>query len=226
MVAILGHSTELASANAVSQLSAISLASVLDQSSDCVKLVSVDGIIQYMNRNGQCAMEIDDFCSIEGLAWDDMWPEGAREQIHSAYVEAIAGRTAKFRAFCPTAKGAERWWDVSVSPVADDNGVIAGFLSISRDVTENQKSREALLIASAELKHRLKNTYQMITSLLTISSRGSAVNEEFSRAMAIRIGAISRAQTIFVDDEAPCDLHHLIPTLITPFGNEWLPRSV
>lgn len=38
--------------------------------------------------------------------------------------------------------------------------------------------------------------------------------------MAARLGAISRAQTLFADSEAPCDLDELIHTLISPFGNE------
>lgn len=217
---ILENSIQSAPASAVSGLSAISLANILDQSIDCVKLISIDGAIQYINANGQCALEIDDFCAIKGLAWVSMWPEAAHQRIHDSYIEATAGGFAKFRAYCPTAKGASRWWDVSVSPVTDNNGQIAGFLAVSRDVAENQASREALTIAASELKHRLKNTYQMIGSLLVLTSRGNAVNEEFALQMAARLGAISRAQTLFADSEAPCDLEQLIPMLVSPFGNE------
>lgn len=208
---------------AVSRLSAVSLASILDQSVDCVKLINVDGAIQYANANGLCAMEIDDFRDIDGLAWDQLWPDEARQQIRDCYGEASAGRIGKFRAFCPTAKGTPRWWDVSVSPVSDDKGHIAGYLAVSRDITENYNSREALQIAAAELKHRLKNTYQMIASLLVMTSRGNAANEEFAEQMAIRLNAISRAQTLFADDESSCDLHQLITMLVSPFGNEASP---
>ena len=43
------------------ELSPSVLFSVLTASPDCIKLLSTDGTLEYMNKNGQCAMEIDDF---------------------------------------------------------------------------------------------------------------------------------------------------------------------
>ena len=206
---------------AVGRLSAVSLASVLDQSVDCIKFINLDGTIQYMNGNGLCAMEIDDFCSIRGAIWADLWPEEARRLILASYAEAATGKTVRFRAFCPTAKGAPRWWDVSVSRVTDTEGRFAGYLSVSRDVTANQQSREALTIAAAELRHRLRNTYQMAASLLTVMARGDDHNKEFARQMAARLGALSAAQLLFADNNASCDLEDLIPALVRPFGSEY-----
>ncbi|RYG03398.1 MAG: PAS domain S-box protein [Caulobacteraceae bacterium] len=150
----------------VSGLSSVALASVLDQSMDCVKLVGLDGAIQYMNANGLCAMEVDDFCAIEGQPWASLWPEDARSSILKSMATANEGVTARFRAFCPTAKGEPRWWDVSVSAVTDGDGRQAGYLSVSRDVTESETAREALEVAATELKRRLANTYAMIGGLL------------------------------------------------------------
>lgn len=207
-------------AHSVSRLSSVSLANVLDQSVDCVKLVDLDGTVQYMNGNGLCAMEVDEFCAINGTAWADLWPEAARLDILASYVKAAGGETARFRAYCPTAKGSPRWWDVSVSGVNDSEDQLVGFLAVSRDVTSNQLSREALMIAGEELKHRLKNTYQTIASLLMLNARGNAENEEFAQQMAARLSAVSRAQTLFADNDAPCDLEELISTLVTPFGSD------
>ena len=54
----------------------------------------------------------------------------------------------RFRAFCPTAKGSPRWWDVTISSVLNDEGDPAGYLAVSRDVTENQLGFEALDVAA------------------------------------------------------------------------------
>ena len=212
--------TESALATAVSSLSAVSLASVLDQSIDCFKLLTFDGKIHYMNYNGLCAMEIDDFSAVAGMFWADLVPEPARQTLIDSYPEAAAGKTVQFRAFIPTLKGGLRWWDISVSPVTDNEGRIAGLLSVSRDVTANHQSREALKIAAAEMKHRLRNTYQMIASLMVMTARGNAIHEAFARQMADRLGALSRAQSLFTDKDAPCELDKLIAALITPFGND------
>lgn len=205
---------------AVSPLSAISMASVLDQSGDCFKILTIDGKIQYMNNNGLCAMGIDDFEAVEGTLWADLLPEPARQKLIDSYREAATGQIVQFRAFIPTVKKIPRWWDVSVSPVADGDGAIVGFLSISRDVTFSHQGHEALKIAAAEMKHRLSNTYQTISSLMVLTARGDASHEAFAKQMADRLGALGRAQALFTDDDAPCDLDKLIPALVTPFGND------
>ncbi len=207
-------------ANAVSALSAVSLASVLDQSGDCFKLLTMDGKIQYMNDHGLCAMEIDDFKAVQGTSWADLLPDPARQTVIEAYRNAAAGRIVQFRAFIPTLKNSPRWWDVSVSPVANAKGNIVGFLSVSRDVTSSHQGREALKIAAAEMKHRLGNTYQTITSLMTLTARGDPNHEAFAKQMANRLGSLARAQALFTDNDAPCALDQLIPALVTPFGNE------
>lgn len=204
----------------VSRLSAISLANVLDQSVDCVKLVELDGTIQYMNVNGRCAMEVDDFCSIQGSTWAGLWPEATRADILASYVTAADGETARFRAYCPTARGTPRWWDVTVSGVNDCTDQLVGFMAISRDVTTNQASREALIIAADELKHRLKNTYQTIASLLVLTARGNREHEEFAKQMAARLSAVSRAQLLFAKSDAPCDLGELVHALVDPFRSD------
>lgn len=42
------------------------LGAVLDQSLDCIKVIGPTGRLDFMNRNGRCAMEIDDFALVAG----------------------------------------------------------------------------------------------------------------------------------------------------------------
>lgn len=208
---------------AVSSLSSVALAAVLDQSVDCVKLVGLDGAIQWMNFNGLCAMEIDHVEQVEGRPWAELWPEESRQMILGAYPQAALGQTIRFNAFCPTMKGKPKWWDVAVSPVTDQTGTHAGYLTVSRDITDTEIVREALEIAAAEMKHRLKNTYAMISSLLLGFAKGNADREAFAREMADRMSALSTAQALFVSDEAPLELERLIPALIAPFDRPSCP---
>jgi PAS domain S-box-containing protein len=205
--------------SAVGSLSSISLASVLDQSVDCVKVIGLDGSIRYMNGNGLCAMEIDDFCAIQGQQWSSLWPDEARQAIEASYDVAARGKPVRFNAFCPTAKGDPRWWDVTVSMVSDEGGSHAGYLSVSRDITENHAAKEASEIAAAEMKHRLKNTYMMVSSLMYGFARGDTAHEIFAREMGNRLGALSTAQSLFTSNEAPCGISDLIPALLGPFDN-------
>lgn len=211
--------THLDLTRALGALSSLSAASVLDQSVDCVKLIGLDGDIQYMNANGLCAIEGDDLASFIGLDWAGMWPDAAGAQIALSYTAAQAGEMANFRAFCPTDRGNPRWWDVSVSKVVDATGRHVGYLAVSRNVTEQHQSREALAVAAAEMTHRLKNTYMMVASLLTVFARGDAGNEAFADLMRARLGAIGTAQALFTSGEASCDVEVLVPALVAPFQN-------
>lgn len=195
------------------------LASFLDQSVDCVKLLDADGTIQYINPNGLGAMEIGDFAHVAGKSWTDLWPADVSGAILAAYDKARAGETARFSAYCPTAKGTPRWWDVSVSPVKDAAGNLSAYLSISRDVTEAELSRQALEIATAEMRHRLKNSYTVIGSLLSGFARGVPEREAFADDMISRLQAMAAAQILFVaKDHAPCSMAELIPALVAPFS--------
>src|SRR5947209_19776894 len=81
------------------------LSAILDQSPDCIKVLSAEGRLEYVNRNGQCALEIDDFSAMAGLEWPAMWPKEAQPLIHAAVEQARVSGSAELSAFCPTAKG-------------------------------------------------------------------------------------------------------------------------
>jgi PAS domain S-box-containing protein len=200
-------------------LSAETLAAALEQSVDCVKLVGIDGTIRWMNFNGQCAMDIDDFSAVSGRQWCDLWPAETQAAIIAAIADATNDKVVRFDAFCPTAKGAPRWWNVTVSKVRGPDSEHAGFLAISRDITETEANRQAMLVAAAELRHRLKNTYAMIGSLMLGFARGAPDRELFAEEMAARLLALSSAQSLFSTNNAPREIGDLIPALVSPFNS-------
>jgi signal transduction histidine kinase len=61
-------------------------------------------------------------------------------------------------------KGSDRWWDVVVSPILDEDGRVDRLMAVSRDVSEVHLAREALREADrrkddflAVLAHELRN---------------------------------------------------------------------
>lgn len=198
-------------------LTAETLASVLEQSTDCIKLIDPSGEIIWVNANGVCSLGFESLRELEGTPWTDLWPESIHEKILDAYRRATQGETVRFGAPCPTASGKPRWWEVSVSSVRNADGVHAGFLAMSRDITKAEMDREALNILMTEMRHRLRNTYTIMCSLMNGFARGSAENEIFAREMSERMIALAAAQSLFDKDETPRDLGTLMNALVAPF---------
>lgn len=200
-------------------LHAGSLASILEQSTDCVKLIGLDGTLIWMNANGLCAMEIEDFGQVCGQPWASFWNAAGQAAIAAALEEARAGTTSRFRAPCPTAKGSPRWWEVSVTCVSGPDGAAAGYLATSRDVTQGEADREALRVLLAEMRHRLKNSYALIGGLMLRLAKGNSEHEAFAGEMMKRLNALAASQSLFEAEGALVRLAALIGALADPFEN-------
>jgi PAS domain S-box-containing protein len=118
---------------------------ILESSSDCIKLIDLDGKLQYMNAWGKCIMEIDDFSLFLNSDWISLWPETSRLDIEAAIATAKTGQKGRFQGFRPTAKGTPKWWDVVVTPVLDESGQISQFLSVSRDISDRKQAEQEIL---------------------------------------------------------------------------------
>lgn len=198
------------------------LAAVLDQSADCIKVIGPLGTLDYMNRNGRCAMGIDDFSAVAGKSWWDLWPTEAQPVIKEAVARAQAGENSRFEAFCPTGKGEPRWWDVSVAPLRDEQGRLQGLISVSRDVTAGVTARELRENTSAEMRHRLQNAYMLTSAIIMASARGTPDREEFAREIVDKLQRLGIAQSLLLDAEklGNPSLDALVRRLTEPFcGN-------
>lgn len=196
------------------------LATVLDQSEDCVKILDPAGRVDFMNRNGRCSMEIDDFCSIAGQSWDALWPDEAAENIRDAVLAARAGRSTRFEAFCPTAKGTPKWWDVQVSPVRDEHGEVLAILSVSRDVTDRHHAMDSLHTMAHEMRHRLRNAYAVSGAIALASGREDPGHGEFAEALAQRLNSLSAVQGSLIDPGEREQLPALIARIAQAYDSQ------
>jgi two-component sensor histidine kinase len=164
-------------------------------------------------------MEIDDFTLVAGRLWWELWPQEAWPTVRDAFVRASAGEQVRFEAFCPTAKGTARWWDVSVSPLLDSSGALQGLVSISRDISQAVGNRELRDATAAEMRHRLQNAYALTSAIIMATARGSPDREAFARELVERLQKLGVAQSMLLDADksgAPT-LDVLVRRLTEPF---------
>ncbi len=174
------------------------LAALFDQSRDCIKVIGADGRLDYMTPNGRLAMEVDDFSQLAGRYWWDLWPPESQHLIRKSVVDGAAGRSSTFEAFCPTAKGTPRWWEVSVTPIVNGETVEA-LVSTSRDITERVRERQHLEEIAIEMRHRVRNAYAVCIALTALSSRADAGHEAFAASLSSRLENVAKAQSALLD---------------------------
>lgn len=194
------------------------LGAVLSQSPDCVKLIGLDGAILWMNPRGQCAMEIDNFDKVKGARWVSLWPAESSAHVAKSLEDAALRGEARFEAFCPTAKGSPRWWNVTVAKILDEAGAHIGYLSISRDVSDEELDRQHLATLAREMRHRLGNVFTVVGSMLGSLARGDVQNEAFASDMQQRLSALATTQLVFAEEGAVGNLATLSAGLLAPFN--------
>ena len=216
---IMADITERKQAEEALQASEAFSRSVLEASPDCVKVMGPDGTIEFMNGNGLKQLEIDDFSYCRGELWSSMWPEETRQVIARSVASAKGGRGSRFEAFCPTAKGTPKWWDVAVNPVFDAQQRFARIVSVSRDISDRKRHEEHLKLMMNELNHRVKNTLATVQSMASQTLRSSPSLAEARVRFEARLMSLSKAHDVLTRemwDGAP--LSDIVERAIMPYG--------
>jgi two-component system CheB/CheR fusion protein len=137
---------------------------VLESSPDCLKLLDREGRLQFMNVNGQCLLEIEDFAPLKGQAWTSLWPAQYAPLVMAALEKANRGEAARFQAQSPTAKGKLKWWDVIVAPVVagvSTDHPTGSLISVSRDLTDLKAVEDALRASEERFRNLADNIAQL-----------------------------------------------------------------
>lgn len=184
-------------------------AQLFQVSLDCIKVINLDGYIVQVNPGAADALELENVNDICGEKWVDLWPHESRTVVLDAVARATRGERVQFAAFCPTAKGTRRWWDIIVSPVRKDSGDIQSLLAVSRDVTEIYLVREALRDADvrkdeflAILAHELRNPLSaasMAATVLETQKLEPARTAQLGKLIARQVGHMSRLVEDLID---------------------------
>jgi PAS domain S-box-containing protein len=131
---------------------------ILRSSADCIKVLDMDGRLQYMNDAGLVLLQIGDFSLFQDRFWADLWEGEDREAALAALAAARAGDIGKFIGYCPTATGQPKWWDVQVTPMRDARGSCNRLLVIARDITEYKRVQESLHQSEERLERVIRGS--------------------------------------------------------------------
>jgi PAS domain S-box-containing protein len=184
-------------------------AQLFQSSFDCIKIIDLDGRLVQMNPGATDALELDDREALYGQEWTSLWPDDAKDAVNMAMATARACKRAQFSAYSPTFKGSDRWWDVVLSPLLDEDGRLDRLMAVSRDVSEVHLAREALREADrrkvdflAVLAHELRNplsTAGIAARLLETQQPDATRTAELGRLISRQVGHMSRLVEDLID---------------------------
>ncbi len=140
------------------ELTAEVMSAMLAATSDCVKILSPEGILLYINARGVDLMQFESADAVVGSNYANIWLEQDRERVDRAVQQAAAGAVTRFEGCCPDGNGKIKCWEVGLAPfqVAGDEMKI---VAISRDISAHRQRQLALNISEserelAELRHQ------------------------------------------------------------------------
>jgi PAS domain S-box-containing protein len=174
------------------------LRSMLDSSVDCIKVLDPSGIIQYINDGGVRLLSADSAEQLKGRNWLKRWSDSQEQAAAAALAEACAGRTGHFQGVAPDLRGAQKHWDVKLTPIRlqGEHDDIRFVLAITRDITDQRRAEQQRELLAAELDHRVKNILTVVSAIAHQTLRPPATLEKASELFVNRLSALSKAQAI------------------------------
>ncbi|HVV74219.1 MAG TPA: PAS domain-containing protein, partial [Verrucomicrobiae bacterium] len=117
----------------------------IEDSHDCIKVLDLEGRLLSMNAGGMKLLEICDLGPLMGSSWIDFWTGDDREAARQAVQAARQGGVGRFVGHFSTVRTrTPKWFDVSVSPILDRQGVPEALVAASRDVSIYKRAERAL----------------------------------------------------------------------------------
>ncbi|MBZ5525079.1 MAG: PAS domain S-box protein, partial [Acidobacteriia bacterium] len=138
------------------------LRAILHAEPECVKTLSLQGLIVEINPAGLAMIEADSAQQLLGKPIFDVVCEPYRASMERLYKSVLAGQTGNLDFEIIGLKGTRRYLRTHATPLRDHSGTIVSMLSISQDITERKKAEDALRDNEARFRALIENSSSVI----------------------------------------------------------------
>ena len=112
---------------------------IAESTGDCVKILALDGRIQYINSVGLRMLELPDGAPLLDRPLAGFFEGDVRRVAEAAVQDARGNGLGRFQYQMRTASGIVKWFDAVVTPITDEQGAVSQLLAISRDITARRR---------------------------------------------------------------------------------------
>jgi PAS domain S-box-containing protein len=178
---------------------------IIESSVDCVKVLDLQGRIQYMSPSGQRALEINNTSEFLNKNWVDFWKAEDRQRAENALAAARRGEVGCFQGDSTTPAGIRKSWDVRVAPALARNGEIERLVAVSRDITELRNVQQLAIQAeklaaagrlAATIAHEINNPLEAVTNFIYLAMTAKGLPAEVCRHLEIADRELARVARI------------------------------
>jgi PAS domain S-box-containing protein len=171
---------------------------IIESSRDCIKVLDLHGNLLFMSSGGQQLLEIDNIQPYLNSSWIDFWQPEDRAKVSEALAAAKTSGIGAFQAFCPSARGTPRWWDVIGTPICDADGQPEQVLLVSRDITERKRA-EAEAYKSERRYREVQMELAHANRVAAMGQLAASIAHEVKQPIAATM-TNARAALHFLDD--------------------------
>src|SRR5262245_11970592 len=191
---------------------------VLENTTDCIILLDLNGRLEFMSVGGMRVMEIDDFNQFRHCPWTDLWQNEQNQKAKDALAAALAGEVGQFEGPANTAKGNPRWWEVIVTAIPSPDGKPHRLLSVSRDITSRHEAEVQRRVLFDEMHHRIKNTLANTIAITQQSLRNAPDLKTASTAIQERLIAMGKAHDLLISNQwIGADLFSVVEAAVSAY---------
>lgn len=153
------------------------LRTIVESEPECVKLLAADNTLLMMNPAGLALVGADSFEQVRGRRISELVLPDYRRAFEDLTRSGFQGKSGTLEFEAIGFKGRRLWLLTHAVPLPDKDGGISSVLAITRDITGEKLSTEALEaslkekeVLLRELYHRTRNNLQVISSLISLQA--------------------------------------------------------
>lgn len=147
----------------------ITYSALLDQSSDCLCHLSLEGRFLYINQRGVQMHKLDDARQIHGQDFVSIVSFEYHPLIRQALNRAKRGESTQLSYLSTNIKGEEIVWRSTFNAIEDEQGTVIGIRVASQDISEQEKLetqiRQLDELLEEQVEERTAELQQVVTKL-------------------------------------------------------------
>jgi PAS domain S-box-containing protein len=140
-------------------------ADVLASIPDCVKVLSADATLLYINARGLELLGARSKEEVLGKNYAAWWPADRRADLLEAIRGAALGARTTMEGLCPDLRGTPKWWEIHFHPIDSNYRGGADVVAISRDISARRESELNLRSNEEHLALLLESTTEGVSGI-------------------------------------------------------------